>query len=166
MTLTFPEIQTKKDIRLLSETASEIWREYFPGIISDRQIEYMIGKFQSYDAMHAQISTGGYRYFFVRGDDIVLGYICVREEEKKLFISKLYLKKQYRGKGYFRSMLSFCESIAREKGLASMYLTVNRGNEHAISVYTAKGFLTVREQKADIGAGFVMDDYVMEKKLV
>ena len=36
----------------------------------------------------------------------------------------------------------------------------------AIAAYKKKGFTIVREQKADIGHGFIMDDYVMEKALV
>ncbi len=33
----------------------------------------------------------------------------------------------------------------------------------AIRAYERNGFRTVRSQVADIGRGFVMDDYVMEK---
>ena len=60
-------------------------------------------------------------------------------------------------------MLQFIEQIARELGLSSIYLTVNKNNEHSIAVYKKKGFLTVKDQVADIGNGFVMDDYIMEK---
>ncbi len=166
MALSFPEIRSTKDLHLLADTAQGIWREYFPGIITDEQIEYMIGKFQSFDAMSEQIHAFGYRYFFVAEEENILGYIGVHEEEKALFLSKLYLKKEYRGRGYFSGMLAFCENLAREKSLSSLYLTVNRGNSHSVQVYEAKGFRTIREQVADIGAGYVMDDYVMEKKLI
>ena len=149
MALSFPEIRSTKDLHLLADTAQGIWREYFPGIITDEQI-------------HAF----GYRYFFVAEEENILGYIGVHEEEKALFLSKLYLKKEYRGRGYFSGMLAFCENLAREKSLFSLYLTVNRGNSHSVQVYEAKGFRTIREQIADIGAGYVMDDYVMEKKLI
>jgi hypothetical protein len=40
---------------------------------------------------------------------------------------------------------------------------VNKGNEKAIRSYERNGFVKVRSQVADIGKGFVMDDYVMEK---
>ena len=38
-------------------------------------------------------------------------------------------------------------------------------NNHAIEVYKHKGFVVIRKQVADIGNGFVMDDYVFEKDL-
>ena len=47
--------------------------------------------------------------------------------------------------------------------LRSAYLTVNRGNAKAIRAYERNGFKVVRTQVTDIGNGFVMDDYVMEK---
>jgi ribosomal protein S18 acetylase RimI-like enzyme len=47
-----------------------------------------------------------------------------------------------------------------------IWLTVNRYNDATIAVYEKKGFRTVRTQVADIGNGFVMDDYIMEKEIV
>ena len=46
-----------------------------------------------------------------------------------------------------------------------IYLTVNKQNLISISVYEKLGFLRARDLVTDIGSGFVMDDYVMEKYL-
>ena len=54
-----------------------------------------------------------------------------------------------------------CE-ICREQDLHAIYLTVNRNNTHACEVYLHKGFKVIEEAVADIGCGFVMDDYIME----
>ena len=54
---------------LLADTArlaGEIWREYFPGIISPEQVEYMVDKFQSLPAMEEQIRSQGYTYYQIR----------------------------------------------------------------------------------------------------
>jgi ribosomal protein S18 acetylase RimI-like enzyme len=42
---------------------------------------------------------------------------------------------------------------------------VNKRNPGAISFYKAAGFTIAREAVFDIGSGFVMDDYIMEKRL-
>jgi hypothetical protein len=42
---------------------------------------------------------------------------------------------------------------------------VNKYN-FAIDVYKRLGFVTVADEVNDIGNGFVMDDYVMEKAVV
>ena len=59
-------------------------------------------------------------------------------------------------------MIEFVAGLARELGKSGVYLTVNRYNENTIAVYHATGFETVRTQVADIGNGYVMDDYVMQ----
>lgn len=43
--------ETEEQVRSLAELASEIWHEYFVSIISKEQIDYMVEKFQSYEAL-------------------------------------------------------------------------------------------------------------------
>jgi len=163
MEFDFLEVNNKKQIEELSEIAKLIWSEYFPKIITPEQINYMVEKYQSADAIARQISNDGYKYFMVFGNGEVLGYLAVKADRNQLLLSKLYLKKEFRGRGYFNEMLSFAEKIAKEKGLNSLYLTVNKHNDNSIAVYLKKGFFIKKEQVTDIGNGFVMDDYVMEK---
>jgi len=165
MDFDFLEVNNKKQIEELSEIAKLIWSEYFPNIITPGQINYMVEKYQSADAIARQISNDGYKYFMVFGNGEVLGYLAVKADRNQLLLSKLYLKKEFRGRGYFNEMLSFAEKIANEKGLNSLYLTVNKHNDNSIAVYLKKGFFIKKEQVTDIGNGFVMDDYVMEKMI-
>ena len=41
-------------------------------------------------------------------------------------------------------------------------MTVNRNNTGSVAAYEKMGFQKVREQVAEIGGGYVMDDYIME----
>jgi len=165
MNFDFFEVNNKKQIEELSEIAKLIWSDYFPGIITPEQVNYMVEKYQSADAIARQISNDGYKYFKVLGNGEILGYLAIKADRNKLLLSKLYLKKEFRGRGYFNKMLSFAEKIAKEKGLNSLYLTVNKHNDNSIAVYLKKGFFIKKEQATDIGNGFVMDDYVMEKMI-
>ena len=56
----------------------------------------------------------------------------------------------------------FMCALCRELNLRAIYLTVNRNNTHAYKVYLHKNFKVIEEAVADIGYGFVMDDYIME----
>ena len=47
----------------------------------------------------------------------------------------------------------------------SIYLTVNKQNTVPIKVYQKFGFIIKEAIIIDIGNGFVMDDYIIEKKL-
>jgi ribosomal protein S18 acetylase RimI-like enzyme len=55
------------------------------------------------------------------------------------------------------------EDLCRRDGLPKIWLTVNRNNSNSIKTYESLGFVKSRTQIADIGEGFVMDDYIMEK---
>ena len=153
----------ESEIYQLAEMASKIWHEYFPSVISEAQIDYMVERFQSAPAMRDQISNHNYHYYFIKFDGIRIGYTALVPEGDALFISKLYLSRAYRGRGLGTEAIKSIFGICLDKGYRSAYLTVNRGNAMAIRAYERNGFRTVRSQATDIGRGFVMDDYVMEK---
>ncbi|MDD5948167.1 MAG: GNAT family N-acetyltransferase [Lachnospiraceae bacterium] len=165
MKLQFVPVETAKQISQLAGIANTVWHEYFPCILDNAQIDYMVEKFQSEGALTSQIQKEGYEYFFLELNGIYIGYMGVHEEKEKLFLSKLYLLKPYRGKGYASQAFEFLEGLAQAYGLKAIYLTVNRNNAHSIAVYEKRGFETVKEQAVDIGEGFVMDDFVMEYQL-
>lgn len=165
MDIKFSEVIDKAKIVELADTASEIWHEYYPGIITVEQVNYMVDKYQSMAAITKQIADEGYQYFMLYSGDEAAGYLGIKDDKDKLFLSKLYLKKKFRGKGHFSEMLLFIEHIAKTKGLRGLYLTVNKYNDSSVSVYKKKGFSISKLQVTDIGNGFVMDDYVMEKKI-
>jgi ribosomal protein S18 acetylase RimI-like enzyme len=111
--------------------------------------------------MKAQIAEQGYRYFAVKIDGEAIGYYGVcKKEDGSLFLSKLYLRSDMRGKGLASLMFKEVKRIARECGSETIWLTVNKGNTHAISVYKKFGMRLIREECTDIGEGYVMDDYV------
>lgn len=166
MAVQFIPIVSDEQINALAIIANIVWHEWFPSILSTEQIDYMVDKFQSYKAMKSQVENG-YEYYFVNVDGVNVGYtgIHIENDTNKMFVSKVYLLKDYRGKGYASKVFDFLEGICREKDLKSMYLTVNKYNSQAIAVYENKGFETIKSQVADIGNGYVMDDYVMEKTI-
>ena len=84
---------------------------------------------------------------------------------RRFFISKIYLLKEHRGQGFSSATIRFYEMIARKRGLDALYLTVNKNNEMAIRAYKANGFEVIDAVETDIGEGFVMDDYIMERKV-
>jgi ribosomal protein S18 acetylase RimI-like enzyme len=165
MTLSFRLVTTEQDIKAVARLAAEIWREHYINIISAEQIEYMLDKFQSAPAIADQIRHQGYAYYLMQVNGSDAGYLAVKPEESKLFLSKFYLLRSYRGRGYGSRAIRFLEELCRERGLKAIWLTVNRHNTSSIAVYEHTGFRTVRTQVADIGGGYVMDDYVMEKEV-
>lgn len=165
MQVEFIPIKTQEQIEELAQLADKIWHEHFAAIISPEQIDYMVDVFQSYNAINEQLQRMGYSYYFVCVGDKNVGYFGIKQDGNKLFLSKLYIMKDYRGKGYASETFNYLEQMCREQQLKAIWLTVNRNNEIPIKVYEKKGFKTVSTQLADIGNGYVMDDYIMEKEL-
>lgn len=166
MSLEFLAARSPADLRTIEALADEIWHEYYTPLIGAAQVDYMVAKFQRVPAMEAQIREG-YEYFLVLRDGRDLGYIAVQPQvsERRLFISKLYLHKSARGSGTGRACMEFLEQLARQRGLDRLWLTVNKGNP-AANAYERLGFSIVSAIVMDIGGGFVMDDFRMEKPLV
>lgn len=165
MNVTMNSVRNSMDIHNLAELAKEIWNEYFINIITQEQIDYMVENFQSKKAITKQLDSEGFEYFFITVNDTHVGYAGVKQEDGSLFLSKLYLTKESRGKGIASVALTYLVNLCHERNLSSIWLTVNRHNHHTIAVYEKKGFNVVREEAKDIGNGFVMDDFIMELKI-
>jgi len=160
----FVPVKSEEELQTVAALADEIWHEHFTPIIGKDQVDYMLGKFLSVPALNAQL-TAGYEYYLLKADGKFIGFTGIHAEEVKLFLSKLYLKKEYRGKGYARKAMEFLKSICAHRKLCSIYLTCNKENANSLAAYRKLGFITVRKQVVDIGGGFVMDDEVLELPL-
>lgn len=147
---------------VVARLAREIWPEHYLSIIGQAQVDYMLARFQSAQAIAAQIAMGD-EYFLLRRSDEWLGYVAMRSEPDagRLFISKLYLLKEIRGQGIGRASLERLAQLARQRGLHKLWLTVNKYNP-AVSAYLHIGFIKVNDIVTDIGGGYVMDDFQLE----
>lgn len=184
--ISLEHVEPVHDIEKLSELARDIWFEYWPPLIGTAQTCYMVERFQSANAIATDIAEGGYEYYFVVDEaGKTVGYVGIVPERfegapddpaahahsnsitalypNRLFISKIYLLKEERGKHYASQIIAWLVERARELELSGMYLTVNKGNELGIRAYEGNGFEVIESVAADIGEGFVMDDHIMAR---
>ena len=148
----------------LSAVADDIWRQHYTPIIGEAQVDYMLEKFLSPEALVEQINAG-YEYFLFSYEYTFAGFAGIHEEDNKLFLSKLYVHEDFRGKGIGSYMFQKFIEICKLRDLKTIWLTCNRHNTESLAVYEHLGFKKVREEVADIGNGFVMDDYIMEYEI-
>ena len=157
------KIETDEQIKELCVLAKEIWNEYSICFISQEQIDYMLEKFQSEAVVKDQIKFQRYQYYFLEEDGENFGYFAIQRQKDNLFLSKIYIKKDFRGKGYARkAFVNAIIPIARELELPKITLTVNKYNFASIMVYEKLGFDRVESKEFDIGNGYIMDDYIYE----
>ncbi len=162
MSICFVHVKDKSQIARLALLAKEIWEEYYPAIISQKQIIYMIDTFQSPSAIATQI-TEDMQYYLTVSDGEEIGYLAYSMEQgDALFLSKIYIKRDYRNKGNGREVFEFINQQASKNQCKTIWLTVNKHNNAAIDIYLKRGFTVSESVKKNIGNGFFMDDYVME----
>ena len=149
----------------LSAIADDIWHEHFTPIIGEAQVDYMLDKFLSPDALTEQVNSG-YQYYIFSFEYTFAGFAGIHKENGKLFLSKLYVHKDFRGTGIGTYMFKQFIELCKKNSLDTIWLTCNRHNSNTIEVYKHWGFEIVREEATDIGNGFVMDDYIMEYKIL
>lgn len=154
--------ENENDLLEISILAEKIWREHFTTILPDGQVDYMLDKFQSFDAMKRQEKEENYLYHMLFEGKKLIGYFAVKPDGDRLFLSKLYIERSCRGKGYSSAALSEIKKICHNFGFSAIWLTVNRFNYHTIDVYRHYGFKIFEECATPIGAGYVMDDYFMQ----
>jgi len=125
----------------------------------------MLDRFQSKQSISDQIRSG-FLYFLIKEDNQFIGYIGVQPKGDELFLSKIYIRSSERGKGLGKKAVQFIERVGKEKGLRKIALTVNKNNSDAIKAYEKLGFKNLGPVIQEIGGGFIMDDYRMEKTLL
>lgn len=154
-------VATREYIQETARLADEIWHEHYPQIIGVQQVEYMIQKFQSVEAITRQIDSGALVYFLLFFNQRPEGYMAVQLQKNELFLSKLYIRAEQRGHGIARKAIEFIKGMAADNCIKRISLTVNKENTIAIKAYEHLGFKNEKAVVTDIGEGYVMDDYIM-----
>ena len=148
-------VSNKEQLNTIENLAYKIWQEHYTPIIGKDQVHYMLHKFQSVEAMSEQIKNG-FLYFMCEHENLPVGYMSVSAYDDTLFLSKFYILKTERRKGYGRKMIAYLESVTKEKNLNKISLTVNKYNTQSIKMYEQVGFVICNTVVKDIGKGFVM----------
>ena len=180
-----PRLSPTADVRLtpmtepgypvLRELAYTIWQQHYAEIISADQIDYMLAGRFSDEALREHVQAVDRWLELLRLSGIPVGY-CGYElasmdgggseaSPATMKLGQLDVLETHRGVGLGRFMLGHVEGRARELHRRALWLQVNKRNTGAINFYRAAGFEVVREAVFEIGGGFVMDDYVMAKRL-
>jgi len=155
--------QGNDDIITIESLADEIWTQHYEPIIGIKQVDYMLGKYQSYKAILHQMAEG-YAYYISKYDEVPCGY-CSIKIDNGIFLSKFYVKQSHRGLGLGRAMIETIMEYAATHKEKRIWLTCNKHNSNTLAAYKKLGFNIIDDVVTDIGNGFVMDDYVLEKRL-
>ena len=79
--------------------------------------------------------------------------MCIRD--------RLYIHPDFRGRHLATKAFQYLIDICKERGLKKIWLTCNKHNDNTLKIYDHLGLQITDSQVADIGNGFVMDDYIL-----
>ena len=154
------------DIPLIRELCFKIWPQTYASIISNKQIAYMLEMMYSEKSLYRQITDEGCRFIFVYENNEPVGFASFSEVEPTIYkLHKIYILPIQQGKGAGKFVLGYIMNTIKPEGATILLLQVNRRN-NAKNFYEKLGFAVTLEFDFDIGNGYVMDDYMMEKKLI
>lgn len=153
------------DILLIRELCLQVWPQTYASILPPEQIQYMLNLMYSEAALHRQMQDD-HHFFIVYNAGIPIGFASYSETEPTVFkLHKIYILPQQQGRGSGKYVIEQIFEHIKKEGATALQLNVNRNNK-ALEFYKKLGFLPIREEDTDIGSGYYMNDYIMEKKLV
>jgi diamine N-acetyltransferase len=153
------------DIPLIRELCLQVWPQTYKDIISKPQIDYMLEMMYSESSLLQQMKEGA-QFIFIYEAGQPVGFASYGEIKPGIFkLHKLYVLPSRQGKGTGRNMIDYIIDEITQKGASALQLQVNKQNK-ARNFYEKLGFTVIEEFVFDIGNGYVMDDYVMEKSII
>ena len=124
------------------------------------------------DKIISEIRNRNSRFYLAYADKQLAGYIkinaddaqCDLKDQNGLEIERIYVKKQFKGKGIGQKLINLGIEKARELNKDFVWLGVWEINLPAIEFYRKNGFIKTGEHSFRMGDE-IQNDYIMKKTL-
>jgi diamine N-acetyltransferase len=157
---------TVADLKTITEIAHKTWPLTYGEILSPAQLTYMLDAFYSDAALRTNIENG-HEFLLAEEADTALGFTSFEHQYQNTAstkIHKIYILPETQGKGIGKLLIDAIEQLAVTNESKSLLLNVNRFNK-ALTFYQKLGFKIIEEIDIELEFGYLMEDYVMEKKI-
>ncbi len=159
---------TAADVGPVIALARLVWQQTYPGIISQEQIDYMLG--QRYDPQRLldelTVPQVWWDKATIGGQLAGFSSCLLTAAGSEMKLDKLYVDPQRQRLGGGGRLIEHVTYRAVASGCTTLILSVNKRNERAIAAYVKHGFVVRESVCVDIGDGFVMDDFIMARTLL
>jgi len=145
--------------------AKEVWPIAYGVILSEAQLDYMMEMMYSIDSLQLQVHEKKHHFILATENNQTLGFASYEfnyGETPKTKIHKIYILSTQQRKGIGKMLIDYIEKEAKKHHQEALLLNVNKYNA-AQDFYKKMGFVIDHEVVIEIGNGYVMDDYVMQK---
>ena len=159
---------TISDIEQIQNIVHITWPITYGEILSKEQLDYMLNLFYSDEALTLQYNKKEQLFYMIYEDQTDnIGFIGIEHNyngEAVTKIHKIYLLPETQGKGIGKKVIDEIGILALQNNSKALLLNVNRFNS-ALGFYKKIGFEVIDEVNIEIGNGYLMEDYVMGKRL-
>ncbi len=156
-----------EDIPIINSLAYSIWPVAYKEILSKDQMDYMLDLFYSPSSLQQQIQQLRHQFLILYFKDDPAGFASysTKDNLKDIYkLHKLYVLTNHQGAGLGKSLLHEVIKLAKAEGGEFLQLNVNRNNK-ALQFYLINDFKIISEEDINIGKGYFMNDYIMQKEL-
>jgi diamine N-acetyltransferase len=160
-------VATKSQLEIIRDLAYKIWPSTYGSILSEIQLDFMLDKFYHLDYLANQLENQNQVFLLIEDNSEYLGFCSYEinhQNTNKTKLHKIYVLPETQGKGIGKMLLNQVERIALENRNPILLLNVNRFN-NALEFYKKQGYTVVKTIDIEIGNGYLMEDFVMEKNL-
>lgn len=155
-----------ENIPIIRSLAFAIWPDAYGDIITPQQMDYMLDMMYSEAALQKQMNSGHQFIIGYYEDQPVAfaSYSVAPNNNTHYRLHKIYISTAMQGKGVGKHIIQYLLNDIQPKGALTIELNVNRHNKAKL-FYEKLGFSVIRNEDNDIGNGYFMNDYVMQKTL-
>ncbi|MDQ3016928.1 MAG: GNAT family N-acetyltransferase [Bacteroidota bacterium] len=156
------------DINHLLHLSRKTFYDSFHQLNKPENMEAYMDFAFTHDRLLAEIENPDTEFYFVKVDDLVLGYLKINrngaqsefKDPKSLEIERIYVDQAYQGLGIGTMLIERAKDIALDEGKDYVWLGVWEKNPGAIRLYERNGFQSFSEHE------FIMGDEVQMDKLM
>ena len=155
---------TPPDVPAIAALAREIWQASYPAIITQEQIDFMLEQRYGHERLYDDLEDADKWLDQALVGERRVGFAFSELRKGEFKLDKLYIHPDVQRRGVGGQMIEHVAARARKLGYPALVLQVNKRNTKAIASYQKYGFVVRETTVEDLGR-YVMDDFVMEKKL-
>ncbi len=157
----------EEDFSSIRAIAKEVWPVAYQAIMSEAQLDYMMDMMYNVSSLSNQVKDKKHHFIVAIEDEACLGFASFElnyNESNKTKIHKLYVYTHQQGKGIGKQLIEYIANQAKTGNQQALVLNVNRNNK-ALLFYQQIGFTLQGVEDIDIGNGYLMEDYILEKSI-